>query len=146
MRSLTTLDTEAIAELRERGEFFWLDLHSTDDDVVATLGELFAFHTMAMEDSREFGQRPKVDDYDDHVLIVFFGVEDGELVEVHCYITGEVIVTLRHGHCATLSAAHKRLAKVDARSEEEAIYRVLDSLTDSYFPALDELSDEIDAL
>lgn len=146
MRSLTSLDTETIAELRDRGEFFWLDLHSSDDTVVKRLGELFGLNEMAMEDSREFGQRPKVDDYDDHVLIVFYGVDDGKLVEVHCYVTGQVIVTLRHGHCATLSAAHKRLAKVDAHSEEEAVYRVLDSLTDSYFPALEALGEEIDAL
>jgi magnesium transporter len=146
VRSLTTLDTEAIAELRAQHEFFWLDLHSPDDQTVDALGEMFGFDELAMEDSREFGQRPKVDDYGDHVLIVFFGVDEEELVEVHCYVTGQVIITLRHGHCETLSAAHKRLAQVDARSEEEAVYRVLDSLTDSYYPAMATLADEIDTL
>ena len=99
-----------------------------------------------MEDSREFGQRPKVDDYGDHVLVVYYGVDDGELVEVHCYVTGHAIVTLRQESCPTLHAAHDRLARVDPRSEEEAVYRVLDALTDSYFPALEALSDEIDEL
>lgn len=146
MRTLTVLDAEAIAELRGRGEFFWLDLHASDHETVEALGGLFSFNKMALEDSREFGQRPKVDDYGDHVLIVFYGVDAGELVEVHCYVTGETIVTLRHGHCATLHAAHGRLARVDARSEEEAVYRILDSLTDSYFPALEAISADIDAL
>lgn len=146
MRSLTTLDTEEIADLRAREEFFWLDLHPSDDETVERLGELFAFNELAMEDSREFGQRPKVDDYGDHVLVVYYGVDDGELVEVHCYITGEAIITLRQDHCARLHAAHERLAGVDPRSEEEAVYRVLDALTDSYFPALEALSDEIDDL
>ncbi len=146
MRSLTALDPEAIAELRARGEFFWLDLHASEDDTVAQLGALFAFNAMALEDSREFGQRPKVDEYGDHVLMVFYGIDEGELVEVHCYVTGEAIVTLRHGHCATLHAAHERLARVDPRSEEEAVYRVLDALTDSYFPALEAISEEIDEL
>ncbi len=143
MRTLTSLDPEAIAELRARDEFFWVDLHTTDDGVVEQLGELFGFNELAMEDSREFGQRPKVDDYGDHVLIVFFGMDAAELVEIHCYVTGQVIVTLRHGHCATLAAAHQRLARVAARSEEEAVYRVLDSLTDSFFPALEALSEKI---
>jgi len=146
VRSLTTLDTEAIADLRARGEFFWLDLHASDDEEVKRLGELFAFDELALEDSVEFGQRPKVDDYGDHVLIVFYGMDDGELVEVHCYVTGEVIVTLRHGHCATLHAAHERLARVDARSEEEAVYRVLDALTDSYYATLEAIADDIDAV
>lgn len=146
VRSLTTLDTEAIGELRARGEFFWLDLRAADDATVDRLGDLFAFNELALEDSREFGQRPKVDSYGDHVLIVFFGVDAGELVEVHCYITGETIITLRHGHCATLQAAHHRLVQVDPRSEEEAVYRVLDALTDSYYPALEAIAEEIDAL
>ena len=146
MRSLTTLDTEAIAELRGRGEFFWLDLESTDDALVVQLGELFGFNELALEDSREFGQRPKVDDYGDHVLVVYYGVEGEELVEVHCYVTGEAIVTLHHRACSTLAAAHDRLRRVDPRSEEEAVYRVLDSLTDSYFPALQAMADEIDDL
>jgi len=146
VRSLTALDTAAIAELRARGEFFWLDLHASDDETVEELGSLFAFNKMALEDSREFGQRPKVDAYGDHVLIVFYGVDAAALVEVHCYVTGEAIVTLRHGHCATLHAAHDRLARVDARSEEEAVYRVLDALADSCFPVLEAISDEIDAL
>ena len=146
MRTLRTLDLELIADLRARSEFFWLDLHASDDATVDELGRLFAFNKLALEDSREFGQRPKVDSYADHVLIVFFGVDAGAPVEVHCHVTGEAVVTLRHGHCATLHAAHERLAEVDARSEEEAIYRVLDALTDSYYPALEDLANEIDAL
>ena len=143
MRSLTRIDPDVIAALRDRGEFFWLDLNDTDDATVTHLGDLFAFDELAMEDSREFGQRPKVDDYGDHVLLVYYGVEGLELVEVHVYITGEAIITLRHGPCSTLEAAHERLAQVDARSEEEAIYRVLDALTDSFLPRLHALADEI---
>ncbi len=146
MQTLQTLDRDAIGELRERGEFFWLDLHSTAQEDVMALGELFGFNDLALEDSVEFGQRPKLDEYDDHVLIVYYGVDAEELVEVHCYVTGELIVTLRHGHCSTLTAAHERLAKVDARSEEEAVYRVLDSLTDSYYPALESISERLDDL
>ncbi len=146
MRSLTTLDTEAIAELRAREEFFWLDLRDTDEVIVDELGRLFGFAELAMEDSREFGQRPKVDDYGDHALIVYYGMDGQELVEVHVYITGQVIVTLRHGHCSTLTVAHERLASVDARSEEEAIYRVLDALTDSFLPALTDTGEEIEHL
>ncbi len=143
MRTLRALDAPAIAELRERGEFFWLDLHDTREQTVRELGELFAFDELAMEDSREFGQRPKVDDYGDHLLLVAYGMEGVELVEVHVYVTGEAIVTLRRRGCSTLEAAHDRLAQVDPHSEEEAIYRVLDALTDSFLPRLHAVGEEI---
>jgi len=140
------MDATAIAELLGRDEFFWLDLHSADDAAVQELGTLFAFNELAMEDSREFGQRPKVDDYGDHVLLVYYGMDGRDLVEVHVYITGQAIVTLRRAHCATLAAAHERLSRVDAQSEEEAIYRVLDALTDSFLPNLHEIAEEIEDL
>lgn len=146
MRSLTALDTAAVKELRARDEFFWLDLHAAGEDEIRELGELFGFNELAMEDSSEFGQRPKIDDYGDHVLLVYYGMDGPDLVEIHVYVTGQAIVTLRHGHCATLAAAHARLASVDAQSEEEAIYRVLDALTDSFLPVLHGLQEEIEDL
>ena len=35
------------------------------------LGELFGLHPLAVEDSIKFGQRPKVEDYGNQVLVVF---------------------------------------------------------------------------
>jgi magnesium transporter len=146
MEVLDAIDTTAIARLRERDEFFWLDLHAPDAAQVAQLGEIFGYHELALEDSIEFHQRPKLDDYGDHVLVVYYGVEGKELVEVHAYVSGDAIVTLHQGHCRALSAAFERLKRLSARSEEEAVYRVLDALTDSFFPRIEALDDTIDAL
>jgi len=44
------------------------------------LAEVFAFHPLALEDSRAFGQRPKLDNYDDFAFMVVYGAapdEDG---------------------------------------------------------------------
>ena len=73
MEVLTSLDRERIEELRERDEFFWLDLVSPSEEDIETLGELFGWHPIAVEDTRNFGQRPKLDDYGDYVLLVFYG-------------------------------------------------------------------------
>jgi magnesium transporter len=146
VRTLTELDEDEITALRDRGEFFWLDLRNADEATATGVGELFALDELAMEDSREFGQRPKVDDYGDHVLLVAYGMDELQLVEVHVYVTGEAIITLRRGGCETLESAQARLAQVDASSEEEAIYRVLDALTDSFLPRLHQLREEIDDL
>jgi len=61
-------------------------------------------------------------------------------------IHGDALVTVRREHCATLEAARTRIADVDASREEYAVYRVLDALTDSFFPLLEEIDDEIDDL
>jgi magnesium transporter len=115
------------------------------DDDLGTLEQL-GVHPLAVEDSREFGQRPKLDDYDDHVLVVFYGVQDEELVEVHLHIGASWVLSLRHGPCRPLQDARDRIAHHPPRSTEEAIYRVLDALTDTFFPAVEAIDVEIEAL
>jgi magnesium transporter len=144
---LTTLDPERIRALRAAGEFFWLDLQSPDPASVVTLGDLFGFHPAAVEDSREWEQLPKVDDYGDHVLLVFFTAErlDGETRprEVHFYISGSWIVTVRR--CPTrLDRIHDRIREENADDEDLILYRLLDALADGWDPVIDELDRRVD--
>ena len=78
MRVLQSLDREEIARLHERNEFFWLDLLSPSQEDLQDLGSVFDLHPLAIEDTLKFGQRPKLDDYADHVLLVFYGIHDQE--------------------------------------------------------------------
>jgi magnesium transporter len=146
MEVLRALDLQLIRALRERGEFFWLDLERPAPEDIDALGTVFGFDPFAVEDTREFGQRPKLDPYDDHVLLVFYGADGPDLVEVHVYVSGEAVVTVRHGDSAILAGARERVARDEARSEEVAVYHVLDALTDSFLPTLDALEAEVEAL
>ena len=148
MHVLERIDREQIAALRERGEFFWLDVvgHEQLDE----LGEILDLHPLAVEDMREPGQRPKLDDYRDYVLLVFYGAaaKDGalELIEVECVISGDYLVTHHDTPCGELDELHRFFAQRDARDEQFVVYRVLDGLTDSFFPVLSSIDDEIDEL
>ena len=88
MQVLDTVDLDAIRALHEREEFFWLDLDSPSDADLDALGGLLEIPDLAVEDTKEFSQRPKLDDYGDRVLIVFYGAHDTELVEVHIHVSG----------------------------------------------------------
>ena len=97
MRTLERIDAAQIRELLGREEFFWLDLHSPSHDEIDTLADVLGWHPLAVEDVKEFHQRPKLDDYRDHALLVFYGVHapDGLLVEVHIFVSGDWVVTVR---------------------------------------------------
>jgi magnesium transporter len=152
VRVLDSLDQSTIGELLARDEFFWLDLERPSPETIELLGELFHFHPLALEDTLNFGQRPKLDDYDNHMFLVYYGArpeggEDDEmLVEVHAFLSGGYIITLHQLPCAELVALRGRLPRQDDRSEQFIIYRVLDALTDSFFPALEGIGDQIDQL
>ena len=147
MQVLHALDDPDLPRLLESDEFFWLDLEGPSPEEVRAAGERFGLHQLAVEDSLEFGQRPKLDDYGDEALLVFYGVgDDDALVEVHLHISGAWLLTMHHEMGATLARAEHAIQEEPPHTEEEAIYRVLDPLTDSFFPLLDTMDDQIDDL
>jgi len=147
---LDSVDEARIAELRRAGEFFWLDLVAPRPEEVKDAGRIFGWHELAIEDTLHFGQRPKLDEYGSYVLLVFFGAHyvDHETlpVEVHVYISGESIVTVRPGSCTHLDDAKKRLETHNVDAEEYIVYRVLDALTDSFFPMVERIDDRIEEM
>jgi magnesium transporter len=144
---LTSVDDPKIPELLQRNEFFWLKLHGCSPDDIAELGKRFNLHPLAVEDTQEFGQRPKIDDYGDTALLVFYGVEpQGEPLEMHFHLSGQWMITVHHGNHELLHAAQQRFKREAPKTEEEAIYRVIDALTDSFFPVLDGVDERIDDL
>jgi magnesium transporter len=154
MQVLDAIDERAIDELTARDEFFWLDLVGPSPEQLSGLAERFGWHPLALEDVQEQHQRPKLDRYDDQMLIVFYGVHatrdlEGDrphLVEVHLMVSGRWVVTVREQHCPQLDELRRRLAQDSSRDEKLVVYRILDTLTDTFFPALELIDDAIDTL
>ena len=132
MQVLDRVDEARITELRQRGDFFWLDLVAPPAEEIQKAGRTFGWHELAIEDTLHFGQRPKLDEYGSYVLLVFYGVEHAEEesqpVEVHIYISGECIVTVRQGGCLHLEDVKKRL--IDHAASEPT--KVLDLFAQRY--------------
>jgi len=151
VRFLDAIDRDEIAGLLRRDEYFWLDLTDPSEDEVAALGEVFSFHPLALEDLSKRGQRPKLDDFGDFMFLVYYGMGQGggaeiELEEVHAFLSGSYLVTSHKHPCAVLEEARERLDAQSPRSEQFVIYRVLDGLTDSFFPVLERLDERMEAL
>jgi Mg2+ and Co2+ transporter CorA len=89
--STTGATQQGIEQAAAGGAFFWLDLDvhdpGPDDDVTGLLCDTFHFHPVAVEAAERFGQRARIDDYDEFVHIVTFGMAaDGKsAAEVHCW-------------------------------------------------------------
>ena len=146
MQVLDTVDLDAIRALHEREEFFWLDLDDPSDADLDALGELLGIPELAIEDSKEFAERPKIDDYGERVLIVFYGAHDTEPVEVHVHVSGNEVVTIRRAPCAHLWEAREKAASAHVRTEQDLVYRVLDALADSLRALTDRYATEVEHL
>jgi magnesium transporter len=146
MQVLDSVDAEAIRALHERGEFFWLDLYAPTDDELEELGRLLDIPKLALQDTKEFGQRPKIDDYGPRVLIVFYGAHDDAIVEVHVHVSGNEVVTVRRGECGHLWDARRQTTGATTGTEQHVVYNVLDSLADSLRALVDRYAEEVQAL
>ena len=126
----------------------WLDLQGTDDEVLVLLREVFKIHPLAIEDVKEFHQRPKIEDYDNFVSIVAYGARElGEpMTEVHCFYAERFLVSVHRDDVPAIAEACHTLGRMRTERRLVALYRLLDALVDTMFPFLAAMDERIDEL
>jgi magnesium transporter len=148
---LTKVDERSIRRHLREDHCFWLDLSTPSQADVERLGELLDLHPLALEGTLHFGQRPKLDDFGAYVFLVFYGAgERGEdhaaLREVHLYVSGKYLVTVQRDQLPALAKQRSEIEGRVIHSEQFVVYRMLDALTDRFFPPLEAIDDQIDQL
>jgi len=138
------------------GVLRWIDLRAQDAQQLELLRERFGFHPLTIEDCAHFDQRPKLEEYRDHIFLVTQGfsckedrVHALELQELHTFLGERFLVTVHLDDIAALEEVWGRLAgdpKLLERGVGFVYYLVADGMVDDNFPILDHVSDELDEL
>jgi len=139
-----------------QGTLRWIDLRGQDAPQLELLRARFDFHPLAIEDCAHLDQRPKLEEYRDHIFLVTQGFADIgktacelELQELHAFLGERYLVTVHLGEIAALEKVWVRLTgdpKLLERGADFAYYLVADRLVDDNFPILDRVADELDEL
>jgi magnesium transporter len=130
----------------------WIDITGPDDDEARLMREVLRFHPLAIEDTRNQRQRPKVEEYPDHLFLILnpgeVGGEDLEFRELDVFLGSSFVATVHPEPEPVLAEAQRRLARVppEALTPGYVVYTLLDTVVDSYFPLLDGIGDEIEDL
>ncbi|MCW2920734.1 MAG: magnesium and cobalt transport protein CorA [Thermoleophilia bacterium] len=150
---LDTFDAERVTELRAAGTFFWLDLVDPSDEQLGQLSSCIGIHELALEDAQKFGQRPKLDEYGDYVALVYFGITDvgsirtkARMMELHMFVHGDYIITVHREPWPDFERLRATFGRVPLGSEQLVVYRILDALTDSWFPLVERIDFDIEQL
>jgi magnesium transporter len=139
-----------IAQLVEAGQPFWLDIENPTDEVIDQLATRLGLHPLAVEDSKQFGQRAKLQVYRNGVLLVGFGLDEQlrEPVEVHCYYTIGFLITLRRAPSPALDAL-RQAGSVQPQLGSDpvrALHPLVSSLYTQFSALALELDERLDAL
>ncbi len=149
---LLNADNDEILPHLKAGQFFWLDLESPSDDKLETLAHTLHLHPLTVEDARTFKQRPQFEEYPGYVFLVVYGVDPGPgdtedlLAEVHVIVSGEYVVTIHRAPLAPLAELRERYSGLRMRSEQFLVYKILDAVTETFFPVLSRIDDAIDGI
>jgi magnesium transporter len=141
---------DEVEQALHNDEILWLDLRDSSDETLALLREVFAIHPVAVEDAAEFGQRPKIEEYENFVSLVFFGANQVSqpLIEVHFYFGENFLITLHREPCVAFDGMRTMFARHHSSLAARVLvlHHVLDSLSDSMFPMLASFDDKVDSI
>src|SRR6266540_1481947 len=146
-------ETRTIEEAREGDQRVWIDVVDPTDDELTELQAKLGLHELAIDDSRHWGQRAKVDFYPQHLFLVAHGIdqdEHGEIVdrEVHLFAGGGFYVaTIRREPRFDFAKVAARLESAPDLSKEGIgflLYLMLDEIVDGYLDVIDRFEDAAD--
>jgi magnesium transporter len=153
---LRDLPVDQLSEVRrEPRTLVWVDVVSPDADELARIGEEFGLHPLEVDACGRHHQRPKIEEYPDSVLLVTYAVEPVEphrplrLHEVGVVAGRNFVLTVHGGLPMASEAIAERIATHRALQAAGAgflLYVVLDTLVDTFFPALDRIAEKMEDL
>jgi magnesium transporter len=140
--------------LRRPGCFVWVALKDASDEELMVMQAEFGLHELAIEDAQHGHQRPKVEEYGDTLFAVVHTVEmaptdEIRIGEVNIFVGSNFVLSVRN-------RSGQNLLAVRERSEREpqllkhgpafVFYALLDAVVDRYFPIIDTLETELEAV
>jgi len=149
---------ELKALLADPTNVLWIDMHGPTPYHQAVMRDVFHFHPLAIEDTINGRQRPKVEEFDGYTFIIINTVERAaaeprsiEFEEIDIFLGASYLVTVHANANACLEAALQRCMTPGRTLRGEmsiayAFYALIDKAIDEYFPVIDDIGEEIDQI
>lgn len=123
----------------------WIEVLSSDEKKILALAESFSINSLAVEDCQNRDQRPKLDDYESHQLLVWFMFAEGKVYELQFLIFADVLVVVPHEAPPTGDTWEAYLKISNTHKDVwHLLYQAIDRLTDVTWHELRSLYLQID--
>lgn len=144
---------EVAAHLGSTDRFVWVALLDPTDQELEQAQALFGLHELAIEDVRHGQQRPKVEEYGAVLYTVMhtLGLHQGQpgIGEVHVFAGPDFVLSVRlHSNQALLGVRERceREPELLRLGPAFVLYALMDAVVDRYFPVIDGLESELEAI
>jgi magnesium transporter len=155
-RRARDIDIDDVARaLAEPDGFVWIGLYEPSEEVLRRVQAAFGLHDLAIEDAHRAHQRPKVELYDESLFVVLRTAQTDRQArrvvfgETHFFVGRRYLVSVRHGPSLSYASVRGRVESTPqhlAKGPGYVLYALIDFIVDQYFPALDALAEELQAM
>ncbi|MDD5708489.1 MAG: magnesium/cobalt transporter CorA [Kiritimatiellae bacterium] len=137
------------------GGITWFNVEGVHDAaVVEAVGQRFNMHPLVIEDVMHTTQRPKVEDYGDHIFVVARTLSYDEIgnevgVEQVSFVLGaNWLVLFQERPGDAFASVRQRMdtagTRIRQRGADYLLYAFLDAIVDSYFGVLENIGERIE--
>jgi magnesium transporter len=147
-------DIETIPALLQRHAVTWINVDGLGDAAaIQRLGQIFQLHPLALEDAVNVHQRPKVEEYPEHLFIVARFIHLNDVLaseQISLFLGKNFVLTFQEEtHPGDPFDPIRTRLKSDQdvftnHGADYLAYRLLDAIVDSYFPVLEYYGEKID--
>ncbi|WP_034258351.1 magnesium/cobalt transporter CorA [Altibacter lentus] len=153
---IDTSDVEIAFKFKGTNHVTWINVNGLNNtEEIERLGNYYNLHPLIQEDIVTTNQRPKIDEYEDYLFIVFkmlHYTDDGEFVNEHVsmVVGRDYVVTFQEADGDVFDGVRDRLENGKGRirnaGADYLMFALLDAVVDNYFSVIEYLSGKIEEL
>lgn len=146
---LPYLDTDSVS---------WVDVQGLgSEDILQRLGKVFTLHPLVLEDAVNIPQRPKVEEYQDQLLIVAHMVT--KLADGEGFLSEQVSLIVSQNYLLTIQEEpeqdafepvrgriHHDKGIIRQQGTDYLAYALIDAVIDGFFPVLEDYGERLEDL
>jgi len=150
-------DIEECFPYKETPSISWINIDGLHQvDVIEKLGTHFVLHPLLQEDVVHTHQRPKFEEFEDHLFIVlrmfFFNEEENELKgeQISLIVGPNFLISFQEREGDVFDQVRERLrsgkGRIRKKGSDYLAYSLIDAVVDSYYNILETLGENIESL
>ena len=154
-RDLSTIDE--CLPYKEKPSVTWINIDGLHQvDIIEKMGKTFDLHPLVLEDILHTGQRPKLEDFEDYIVIIskmlsYNGEENQIEAEQFSLVLGaNYVISFQESEGDVFDPVRERLRKgkgrIRTRGPDYLAYALMDTIVDNYFVVLEKIGEDIEAL
>ena len=140
----------ALEAAKDPHQIVWIHFFQPTPEELAVVSQALNLHELTLEDLQSARVRPKVEEFEDHMFVVFkaLNLNEGEdvldVINLNLLLFKNTLITAHQKPLPSVQAlldSEKQRPTYLPKGPAFVMYAILDRIVDEYFPMMDELDD-----